>query len=85
MDVANHVPAAIRRTAVHKYVQLELVLEQIANFRPVISRNSIVKNSTSLGDVWQKIRHHSGLQSTRAPFLVLVNIRPETDECAEVV
>ena len=34
---------------------LELMLGQICNFCPVISRNTIIKNSTSIDSVWQMI------------------------------
>ena len=36
---------------------------QIANFCPVISSNTIVKNSTSVKFIWQAIRAHYGFQS----------------------
>ena len=42
---------------------LELMLGQIANYCPVISRNMIVKNSTCIGDIWQTIRLHFGFQT----------------------
>ena len=42
-------------TAMQKVTQLELLLGQIANYCLVISRNSIVKNSTSLNTTWQFI------------------------------
>ena len=45
---ADDVPAGIRRTAQQKAYMLELMLGQIANYCPIISRNTIVKNSTSL-------------------------------------
>ena len=58
---------------------LELMLGQIANYYPVISRNMIVKNSTSLGDIWQAIRLHYGLQATGAHFLDFnsIGLKPE--------
>jgi hypothetical protein len=61
---ADTVPVARRRTAEQKAAQLELILGQIANYCPVISRNTIVKNSTSLSTIWQAIRGHFGFQST---------------------
>jgi hypothetical protein len=61
---ADTVPEAHRRTAEQKAAQLELVLGQIANYYPVISRNTIVKNSTSLSAIWQDIRAHFGFQFT---------------------
>ena len=69
-----------RRTAVQKCVQLELMLGQIANYCTVISRNVIVKNSTSLNDIWSKIREHYGFQTTGSRFLDLANIQLNSAE-----
>ena len=77
------VPEAQRLTATQKNTHLDLLLGQIANFCPVISRNSIVKHSTSLNDIWQKIRQHYGFQSTRAHFLDLASIHLQPDERPE--
>ena len=65
------------------YLHLELMLGKIANFCPIISRSSIVKNSTSISSVWQAIRAHYGFQSTGARFLDLFNIKLEVDERPE--
>ncbi|CAB4014757.1 Retrovirus-related Pol poly from transposon opus [Paramuricea clavata] len=62
---------------------MELILGQIANYCPVISRNTIVKNSTSLSIIWQAIRAHFGFQSTGGHFLDFNNIHLETDERPE--
>ena len=48
VDDGTDVPAARRRTAANKVNGLELMLGQIANYCPVIARNTLVKNSTSL-------------------------------------
>ena len=56
---------------------------QIAKFCPIVSRSSIIKNSVSLNDVWQKIRLHYGFQSTGAHFLDLSNIHLSPDERPE--
>ena len=77
------VPIEQRKTATQKAAQLDLMLGQIANFCPVIARNSIVKNSVSLPDIWQKIRQHYGFQTSGAHFLDLANIKPEVDERPE--
>ena len=77
------VPEARRRTAAQKNVHLELMLGQIANFCPVISRNTIVKNTTSVKSIWQAIRSHFGFQSTGAHFLDFSNIKLEVDERPE--
>ena len=77
------VPEARRRTAAQKLTHLELMLGQVANFCPVISRNTIVKNSTSMRAIWQAIRAHYGFQSTGAHFLDFNNIHLEADERPE--
>ena len=73
-DDPDSVPQASRRTAQQKCTHLELMLGQIANYCPVISRNTIVKNSTSMSSIWQAIRLHFGFQSTGAHFLDFNNI-----------
>ena len=50
------------------------MLGQIANYCPVISRNTIVKNSTSMSSIWQAIRLHFGFQSTGVRLLNFNNI-----------
>ena len=73
-DDPESVPQASRRTAQQKCTHLELMLGQIASYCPVISRNTIVKNSTSMSSIWQAIRLHFGFQSTGAHFLDFNNI-----------
>ena len=71
------------RTAAQKVAQLDLLLGQIANFCPIISRNTIVKNSTSIESIWQSIRAHYGFQSSGAHFIDLMNIQLKPDERPE--
>ena len=59
------------------------MLGQIANYCPVISRDIIVKNSTSVNGIWQAIRAHYGFQSTGAHFLDFNSICLEPDERLE--
>ena len=80
---SSAVPEAQRFTVAQKNAHLDLLLGQIANFSPVISRNSIVKHSTSMNDIWQKIRQHYGFQSTGAHFLDLPSIHLQPDERPE--
>jgi hypothetical protein len=74
-DDADTVAEAIRKTAAQKITQLELMLGQIANYCPIISRNSIIKNSVSLNSIWQLIRAHFGFQSTGAHFIDFIHIK----------
>ena len=82
-DDPQSIPVESRKSAHQKASMLELMLGQIANFCPVISRSSIVKNSTSLNDIWGKIRLHYGFQSTGAHFLDFSDIKLEADERPE--
>ena len=69
-----------RRTAQQKVAHLELMLGQIANFCPIISRNTIVKNSTSIISIWQAIRLNFGFQTSGAHFLDFADLKLEPDE-----
>ena len=40
-----------RRSAIQKVTDLEMMLGQIANYCPVITRNTIIKNSTSITSI----------------------------------
>lgn len=53
-----------RMTAAQKVAHLETMLVQIANYAPVLLKNSIGKNSTSINGVWQTIRQYYSLQWT---------------------
>lgn len=77
------VPENSRGTAAQKVAHLELMLGQIANYCPIISRNTIVKNSTSIESIWQTIRIHFGFQSTGAHFLDFDNIHLDPGERTE--
>ena len=82
-DDGESIPLSIRRTARQKVNFLELMLGQIANYCPVISRNTLVKNSTSIQSVWNTIRAHFGFQITGAHFLDFANLHLEADERPE--
>ncbi len=71
------------RTAAQKKVQLELMLGMIANYAPVISRNTIIKQSTSLNNVWSLIKQHYHFQSTGSQFLDFCTIRQLPEERPE--
>ena len=77
------IPKRQRRTANEKAADLHLMLGQIANFCPIIARNTFEKNSTSLNDIWQAIRIHFGFQTIGSHFLDLADIKLEPNEHAE--
>ena len=70
------IPEARRRTAQQKVSHLELMLGQIANYCPVISRNT--NNS-----IRQAIRLHYSFQTTGTQLIDFVNIHLETDKRPE--
>ena len=60
--------------------RLRLMLGQIANFATTISRNQIVKYSTSLSSIWSDIREHYDFQCTGSNFLTLSTIKLKPGE-----
>ena len=71
------------QSKIQKNTTLDLLLGQIANLCPVISRNSIVKGSTSVNDIWHKIRQQYGFQTSGAHFLDLASIRLQQEGRSE--
>ena len=49
-----------------KVKNLNLFLGMIANYATVISRSQILSKSTSLKDIWGKLREHYGLQTSES-------------------
>ena len=50
-SLVNDVPEENCKTAIQKNIQLDFLLNQIANWCPVITRNSIINGSISLPDI----------------------------------
>ena len=76
-------PETQSRTAQQKTNMLELMLGQIANYCPIISRNTIVKSSTSIKCIWNAIRIHFGFQATGAHFVDFDDIKLQPSERPE--
>ena len=74
------VAANDRLSATQKNAQLELMLGYISGYASVVSRNTIVKHSTCLNDIWQKLREYYNFASTGAQFLDLSSIKLNPDE-----
>ncbi len=58
-----------------KVKRLELMLGQIANYAPIYSRNTIVKNSRSLPEVFQALRSHYNFQTSGARFIDFLDVK----------
>ena len=74
----DSVPLTRRLTARQKVNFLKLMLGQIADYCPIISRSTLVKNST-----WQTIRQRFGFQVTGAQFIDFSDIHLTADERPE--
>ena len=83
VDDADTVPVNVRRTKEEKVASLNLMLGQIANFAQLISRDTIVKSSTSLNYVWNTIRGHFHFNTTGSRFIDLISIKLEASERPE--
>ena len=73
------------QTAAQRCRTLEMLLNSIANYAPVISRDTIVKSSTCLDDIWHALRTHYGFQTSGAHFLDLQDISLDTGERHEAL
>ena len=73
-DDGNDVEEDKRRNAVQKNIQLEHMLGYIAQHSPALLRNDIVKNSTSLKWIWQRIRKHYAFNQSEVHFLKIYTI-----------
>ena len=83
MNDGVDVPQQSRQTAEQKAATLEMMLGQIANYCPVISRNTITKKCKSIGEIYQTIRLHYGFHSSGSQFLDFADIKLEPDELPE--
>ena len=69
--------------AVQKVNIIELILGLIANYCPVISRSTIIKNRTSVSIISQAIQMQYGFQSSRAHFIDFDDIHMTANERSE--
>jgi hypothetical protein len=85
IDDAADGDGKVATTAKVKAANLDLMLGQIANFAPIISRNTIIKNSTSLSSIWKAIRLYYGFHSSGARLIDFCDIRLGDDERYEAL
>ena len=72
--------AVNRKTAAQKAIILERMLGLIAQFAPSLLRKDVIKCSTSLSWIWQRIRRHYGFVQSETNFLKLCEIKRKDDE-----
>ena len=66
-------------------VEVELLLEQIANYCPHVPRSDLVKDCGSLKEVWKTIRSFYNKQLTGSSLNNIWNIRRELDETPQAL
>ena len=79
------IPEGDRKTAVQKNIALERMLAIIAQFCPALLRNDIIKKSTSVSWIWQRIRKHYSFSQSEVNFLKISEIRREPNERYETL
>ena len=72
--------AAKRKTATQKKIILDRMLGLVAQLAPSLLRNDILKKSTSLSWVWNRIRKHYSFTQSEVNFLQLSTIKRENNE-----
>ena len=79
-DDPTTVDAAVRKTAAQKAILLDRMLGLIAQWSPSLLRKDVMKYSTSLSWIWQRIRRHYGFAQSEVNFLKLCTIKRKPDE-----
>ena len=72
--------ASDRKTAAQKVVQLNSMIDMIAQFCPALLRGDIIKKSTSLKWIWQRVRKYYSFSQSEVNFLKIADIKREQDE-----
>ena len=84
-DDGEDAPAATRKTAVQKAIQLDRMLGLVAQFSPSLLRNDIIKKATSLSWVWKRIRKYYSFSQSEVNFLKLSSIQRMENERYETL
>ena len=75
----------ITLTKEDKCYTVDLFLDQIANFAPLIPRNDIIRDSGSIQEVWQKIRLYYNLEKSGALMNECWSIKKRPDESPQAL
>lgn len=84
-DDGATVPAASSQTGAQKRASLDLMLGVIATYVPVLSRNFIVNQACTLGEIWTRIRTYYGCRKTGAQALAVASFKKGVGESAEAL
>ena len=70
----------VKKTAIQQAIVLDRMLGLVAQFVPALLRSEIIKRSTSLAWIWDRLRKHYSFNSSEVNFLRLSDIRLEEGE-----
>jgi len=70
----------IKKTAVQQAIVLERMLGLVAQFVPALLRSEIIKRSTSLSWIWDRLRKHYSFNTSEVNFLRLSDIKMDEGE-----
>ena len=82
---ADDTTVANAQTAAQKCVVVDLMLDQVANWAPLIARNDITRDCESLDQVWQVIRLFYNLQTSGALLNEAWNVTRHHDETPQAL
>ena len=70
----------VTKTAVQRAIVLDRMLGLVAQFVPSLLRTEILKRSTSLSWIWNRLRKHYSFSASEVNFLKLSEIKKEENE-----
>ena len=70
----------VTKTAVQRAIMLDRMLGLVAQFVPSLLRSEIIKRSTSLSWIWNRLRKHYSFTASEVNFLRLSEIKKEEGE-----
>ena len=70
----------VTKTAVQRAIILDRMLGLVAQFVPSLLRSEIIKRSTSLSWIWNRLRKHYSFTASEVNFLRLSEIKKEEGE-----
>ena len=75
----------VTKSREEKVIEVDLMLEQIANYATNIPRQDITRNSASLAEVWQNIRQYFNIQQSGSLLNEVWNIKREYEESPQAL
>ena len=75
----------VTKTKEEKCIEVDIMLEQIANYATNIPRQDITKDSASLSEVWQNIRQYFNIQQSGSLLNEVWNVKRDYEESPQAL